>query len=126
MKHHFHCDICGKDKTHEDNLTTGYGTDRKTGQVVCFDCCGQQDAETLRTTGTLHGYFSKGKDGQWYFTNWPGTFKLAARHIRHSWHNFAGKDGRTDFNVTFEGVEYYGKQIGHWNQCATIKRYKSQ
>lgn len=123
MVHNFKCSVCGEEKTHESDFTTGYGKD-KDGNIVCFACCGEQDKQYLRDNGKLSGYFTKGKDGEYYFTNWPGTFKLRARHIRKSWHNFAGKDGRTDFIVTFEGKDYYGVQIGHMNECATIKAYK--
>ena len=46
MKHEFTCSVCNEHKTHESDFTTGYGTD-KDGNIVCFDCCGKQDALKL-------------------------------------------------------------------------------
>lgn len=98
-----------------DGFTTGFGRDKE-NKTICFACCGENDKRQLRETGKLSGYFSGG-----HFTNWPGSFKLHVYSVRKSWHNFAGKDGRTDFWGMFEGKEFHGVQIGHFNECATIK-----
>lgn len=124
MKNEFVCSVCGEQKTHESEISTGYGTNDK-GEKVCFACCGEQDKQYLRENGILSGYFVEDDKGA-RFTNWPGTFSLPAIYVRKSWHNFAGRNGRTDFSVFFEGKEYYGRQIGHFNQCATIRAYKTK
>jgi hypothetical protein len=125
MKTEFVCSCCKKTIVHESDFSTGYGvTDN--GQKLCFDCCGEQDKNRLIETGKLPGYFTKDKDGRDIFTNWPGTFVLPVYFFRKSWHNFAGKNGRTDFWVKFNGNEYHGVQIGHNSQCATIKRTKTK
>jgi len=121
----FICARCKKEKINESNITTGYGTG-ETGEKVCFECCGIEDANTLRETGKLTGYYCNGEDGKYYFTNWPGTLKLPVYYSRQSWHNFAGKNGRTDFWLKFEGKEFHGVQIGHFSQIATIKQLKSK
>lgn len=114
------CD-CGHWAT-SNGITTGYGVSKE-GKLSCFACCGEEDKTTLRETGILNGYLSK-DEGRHYFSNWPGTLKLRVQHISKSRHNFAGKDGRTDFWLYFEGNQYHGVQIGHNHQCATIRRNK--
>ena len=42
----FTCSQCGKTKTHQSEISTGFGTD-KDGNKVCFDCCGWNDAKEL-------------------------------------------------------------------------------
>lgn len=101
-----------------NGFSTGYGVD-KDNKKICFACCGEGDKDTLIKTGKLSGYFN-GKE----FLNWPGTFRISVSYIRKSWHNFAGKDGRTDFWLFYNGQKYHGVQIGHNNDCATIRRTK--
>ena len=39
--HEFICDVCGKHKRHEDDVSTGYGT---IGNFkACFECCGKEE-----------------------------------------------------------------------------------
>jgi len=125
MKHEFECTVCHQNKVHESNFSTGYATNDK-GEKICFDCCGDADKNYLLEHGKLSGYFSKNKDGKYHFTNWPGTFTLPVFYTRKSWHNFAGKDGRTDFWIKYNGAEYHGVQIGHNNECATIRKTKNK
>ena len=114
------CYICKKEIVRDVNrISTGYGID-KDGNKVCFACCGDLDKKQLLETGKLYGYYSGG-----YFSNWPGTFKLLANYSKKSYHNFAGRNGRTDFWCRFEGNEYHGVHIGHNNECATIRKIKS-
>ena len=107
-----------------DGISTGYGVERDTGKKICNECCGILDKEYLLANGKLSGYFSKNKDGKWEFSNWPGTFRIPAHYAKKSNHNFAGRNGRTDFWCTFEGDLYHGVQIGHLNECATIRKIK--
>lgn len=106
-----------------DGLGTGYGID-KDGNKICYYCCGENDKQELRNTGKLFGYISKNKDGKFVFTNWPGSFVIPVYSFRYSWHNFAGKNGRLDFWLNFEGNTFHGVNIGKSNQCATIKKTK--
>ena len=119
----FLCSRCGETKQNNETFTTGYGVDNS-GNIVCYECCAKQDVETLENTGKLHGYFTK-KDGKNFFTNWPASLSIPVFYTRKSWHNFAGRDGRTDFWLTYNGKNYHGVQIGHNNECATIRKTKS-
>ena len=124
MKHEFTCSKCGQTKIHDSDFTTGYGVNDK-GEKTCYACCGLEDAKYLADNGKLQGYYVKGEDQKWYFTNWPGTLKLPVYYHKTSWHNFAGEDGRTDFWLKYNGNEYHGVQIGHNSQIATIKKIKT-
>ena len=102
-------------------ISTGYGTD-KDNKKICFKCCGKNDRKELIETGKSFGYLVKKGNG-WYFTNWPGSFEIRVLSTRQSHHNFAGRNGRTDFWLFFEGHNYHGVNIGD-NQCARLKRTK--
>lgn len=128
------CD-CGHAESPHLDITRGFGTDRN-GKTKCYTCCAEDDKQYLRENGQLTGYFVKketpnpfgspGSVSQYAFVNWPSSFVLPARWVKKSWHNFAGKNGRTDFWVWFEGKCYHGVQIGHFNQLATIRLLKKQ
>lgn len=125
MKHKFYCSNCKQQKTHESDFSTGYATNSK-DEKICFECCGELDKQALIEDGKLTGYFVKKDDGKYYFSNWPGTFLIPVYYSRSSWHNFAGKNGRTDFWCTFQGKKYHGVQIGHNSQIARLKALKKQ
>lgn len=113
------CNVCHKDIVKEkDSISTGYGID-KDNNKVCFACCGEQDRKQLLEEGKLFGYWSHG-----FFSNWPGTLKIKAYYSRDSFHNFAGRNGRTDFWFNFEGKHFHGVHIGHNNECARVKQVK--
>lgn len=116
------CD-CGHTVT-SDGFSTGYGINGK-GEKICFSCCGELDKKQLRETGILCGYFT-GNPGKGYeFTNWPGSLKLSAYGVKKSWHNFAGRNGRVDFWVDFEGKVYHGIHVSNGShECATIRLTK--
>ncbi len=124
MKNEFTCSKCGLTKTNDSEFTTGYGR-TGSGEIVCYDCCAKDDIAYLEANGKLSGYYVKGEDNKYYFTNWPATLKIPVYYQKTSWHNFAGKNGRTDFWLTFEGKQYHGVQIGHNSQLATIKKIKA-
>ena len=127
MTHKFTCTACGENKTHTDPHTTGYGQD-KDGNKVCFACCGLQDMQSMRDTGKGDGYLVRNDDGTHKFTNWPGTLSLSVYGIRKSFHNFAGRDGRTDFYFMFEGKEWHGVNIGdqQFSRVHVLKKQSSQ
>ena len=110
------CKICGAEFV-SNGCGTGYGINEN-GEKICYSCCGKADAEKLEKDGILSGYFSDG-----FFTNWPGTFKIKVQGVKKSWHNFAGRNGRRDFWLTYKGQNYHGVNVGN-NQCATIRRVK--
>jgi len=113
------CTVCKKEIIREEGgCGTGYAIDNN-GNKICYACCGEADKKTLLETGKLSGYYS-----HLVFTNWPGSFKIKAYYSRDSWHNFAGRNGRTDFWLNFEGKHYHGVHIGHDNECATIRLLK--
>lgn len=116
------CSVCGKEIEREENsFSTGYGYNDKK-EPICFYCCGELDKKQLRESGLLYGYIVKDQTG-YKFCNWPNSFSVRVWNIRKSYHNFAGKDGRTDFWFEFEGKRYHGVNIGD-NECAKVKVLK--
>lgn len=99
---------------------TGYAVRRTDDALICYACCGLNDAEELRTMApgarTTH-YLSggpgrwKGDDARpWEVSNWPGTLKIKPWRVHKGFHNI----GRTRYDVwfTFAGREFYGVNIG--------------
>lgn len=114
----FTCDNCKKVITHTSELTTGYGTDRETGDKICFECCGlldQQKIRSLKPGESLHFYFSKGR-----LINWPGTFELKPYAVTNGLHNIGRT--RTDAWFKFNHNHYHGVQIGTNNECMKLTR----
>jgi len=71
--------------------------------------------------GTL--CLTENADGSHTVSDWPGVHKIKARHIRKSFHNFAGQNGRTDVWFCLDGSEWHGVNIGD-NQILRVKRNK--
>lgn len=119
------CYQCNKEIIRDpESISTGYGID-KDGHKICFECCGVNDRKTLLETGRLDGYYTRDKLGYYYFSNWPSTLKIKVLGHKESNHNFAGRNGRTDFWFTLEGKTFHGVHIGHNNECARVKMIKS-
>ena len=119
MKNTFHCSVCDLDKVHEDEISTGYGTDN-TGAKVCFECCGKQDKEkllTLKTREKIVLYWANDR-----VTNWPGTLNIKPSRIYKSKTNW--NLNRTDFWFNLEGKSFHGYHIGHNSQIAHIYKTK--
>ena len=118
----FHCHGCGRTMpVGGHGCGTGYGVTRR-GKLVCYACCGKRDIAEMKRTGRGFLYFD---DRSGTVSNWPGTVKFKAYFIRHSWHNFAGHNGRRDFRfIGPDGAEWCGANIGN-NQCAKCRRMKS-
>ena len=123
MKTTFTCSKCNEQKTVNQDFTTGYGVD-KDGNKVCYECCGKEDERYLIDNGKLQGYLT-GQPGNEYFANWPGSFKIPVLYSRKSYHNFAGRNGRTDFWLKYKGNNYHGINIGKDNEIATIRKTKN-
>ncbi len=57
-------------------------------------------------------------------SDWPGVHKLPVSRVATSWHNMAGRDGRTDVWFHLDGSVWHGVNIGD-NQILRVKRSKS-
>lgn len=117
------CSRCGKEIVAPNDFTTGYGKD-KDGNIFCFQCCGDMDAEQLASLKPgekmmLYLTHNHGMDG--CVSNWPGTLKIKC-HARTGRHNFAGV--RYDVWFTFAGHDYHGVTYGDNTQICHVKRIK--
>lgn len=63
------------------------------------------------------------KDGAWSASDWPGINRVPVLAQRRSFHNFTGKNGRTDVWFRLDGSEWHGINIGD-NQILRVKRNK--
>lgn len=111
------CYLCNEPFV-RSGIGTGYAT-KEDGRKICYSCAGAEDEKRLLEDGKLIGYFSNG-----YFTNWPATLKIPVPYTKKSYHNFAGRNGRTDFWFTFKGFSFWGKQIGNNNEIAYVRKIK--
>lgn len=121
MKHEFVCSQCKESKTHEDDLTTGYGTN-VAGDKICFSCCGLNDAKELEELHPKQKICLYLDTKEKKLTNWPGTLSIPLAYIREGKHNIAGK--RFDTWFKFRGSEYHAVQYGTNTQIAHIRRLK--
>lgn len=60
---------------------------------------------------------------RYYVSLWSGTGKTRVSYQRKSFHNMAGKDGRTDVWFTLDGSNWHGVNIGD-NQICRVRRCK--
>lgn len=119
MKESFTCAVCGETKQEpEDSCTTGYGVNEK-GEKICFACCGKLDTEEMENGRAPVLYLSKGKDGTWTVTNWPGTLRIPVSPPKKGRHNIAGS--RYDVWFPFAGRHWHGVQYGEWTQVVHVK-----
>lgn len=56
--------------------------------------------------------------------NWAGTHKVNCSDFRKSFHNMAGRDGRTDVWFYLDGSRWHGVNIGD-NDICRVRRCKS-
>lgn len=62
----------------------------------------------------------------WQVTQWAGGWKTKLSYLKTSFHNMAGKDGRTDVWFTGpDGKRWHGVNIGD-NQICRVHRLKRQ
>ena len=80
----------------------------------------KRELERMRITGQGILYISNGFD----IGDWIGANKWRGYNRRTSWHNMAGRDGRTDIDFTFDGSRWHGVNIGD-NQILRVKRCKN-
>lgn len=119
MQHEFTCTVCGLHKTHDDDFTTGYGRDND-DNIVCFDCCGKQDAKELKELQPNQKFYLYLNTKEKTLSNWPGTLKINVNHIRVGNHNIARH--RYDTWFTFEGNSYHAVQYGDNTQIAHVRK----
>ena len=119
MLHEFKCSQCGQDKKHESPVSTGYGTD-KTGNKVCFECCGINDAKELNELpiGAKIVHYWDGKN----IVNWPSSLVIAPYYTHKGKHNMAGT--REDIYFKFNGANFHAVQYGNFSQIAHIRKTK--
>ena len=103
-----------------NGFTPGYGI-TPDGKKICYQCRAENDKQYLRDNGRLSGYLT-GNPGNMKFSNWSSSFTLNVQCYTKSWHNFAGRNGRIDFWVTWEGNKYHGIHVGNSHTCATIRK----
>lgn len=121
----FQCHVCHVTKP--CGVGVGYGCDAD-GNLVCYACCGDNDARALRDTGRAVLYLTwrsdtgRGGASRAYVSNWPGTLRLPVYASRKGRHNLA----RTRYDVwfRFEGREYHGVQLGEWSDICRVRRVK--
>lgn len=127
--HQFKCAQCGEIHPlgSPGGFSTGYGYyhDAEPQVPICYKCCGEEDARDMRATGKGFMYLSKNDAGKWECTNWPGTLRIPVLNVKHSFHNFAGRNGRADFWFIFDGSVWHGVNIGH-GQNARVRRTKER
>jgi len=120
------CYQCKKIIIKPDNgITTGYGLDENDNKI-CFKCCGINDKEYMETHDKITLYLSHDKVDEnhikWKITNWPGSFVLDNLWVSHGSHNWGLK--RKNVWVAFNGVWWYGIQIGDNTQLINLRRTK--
>ena len=71
--------------------------------------------------GTL---YLKRENGRNIVSDWPGVHRIETTYSKSSWHNFAGRNGRTDVWFYIGKDRWHGVNIGD-NQILRVKRVKS-
>lgn len=113
---------CGHHATPTEH-TTGYGT-TPDGRRHCYECIATMDKNRMIWDGKITLYFVK-RDEKHFVTNWPGSLEFPVLNVKTSFHNMAGRNGRTDFWFKGpDGKTWHGYQIGQYNQIAHCKRTK--
>jgi hypothetical protein len=105
--------------------TTGYGTDPKTGEKLCHECCAERDTSSAMKNGRGFFYLVERKaiTGKVYVvTTWPGIQVSGHVRILNRWKNNFG-DTRVAFRCEFRGEIWSGSGPGEGMYCR-IKRTK--
>jgi hypothetical protein len=82
------------------------------------------ELEALKASGRGVLYLTRNADGSHSVSQWSGGLCRPVYALRKSWHNMAGKNGRTDFDFSFDGSRWHGVNIGD-NQIARVRRCKA-
>jgi hypothetical protein len=132
-KHEFTCIDCKQFIIHESNSTTGYAEmwnkeTKEYDKKVCFACCALRDITEMIESGhskRLPLYLTKGAEGNYFVSNWPGTLRFSVKSRwtgNHNWYHV----GKVEY-VRFIGPDkkvWSGKCVGDWTQVVHCKRTK--
>ena len=83
------------------------------------------ELDEMRRDGRAVLYLTRNECGNYQVTQWTGPVIARVRKVSVSWHNMAGKNGRTDVWFTWEGAWWHGVNIGD-NQICRVKRTKAK
>lgn len=106
----FECSQChGVFARPADSCATGYAVDRETDALICFACCGVNDARALSEAkpGARFVHYLTGGN---VVSNWPGTLKIMVRAMRRSRNNW--NTPRVDVWFSYQGKQFWGVQLG--------------
>ena len=86
----------------------------------------QAEMESMLKHGSGTLYLSKDDQGCYYLSQWAGQTKIRvqAGGMKRSFHNFAGRDGRTDVWFGLDGSTWHGVNIGN-SQICRVRRTKT-
>ena len=120
----FKCAQCGEVKpVLQAEGGTGYARRAGDDALVCYACCGANDARELAEAqpGARFVHYLTKENGNYVITNWPGTLKVHPFRVRHGRHNIGRT--RTDAWFSYAGKAFHAVNIGD-NQIARIRALK--
>ena len=85
---------------------------------------GEMELASLKKEGKGVLYLSE-ENGKHSVATWSGIGRVSCHHARKSWHNMAGRDGRTDVWFSMDGSLWHGVNIGD-SQICRVKRCKGK
>lgn len=112
------------------SITTGYGRDQF-DNMVCYDCCANNDRDYMRQHGKITLYLSGvaptirtgySINENWRISNWPGSLRFypIGNRVKVGAHNWGVDRYDTWFN--FEGYVWHGVSIGNNTELLHCKR----
>jgi hypothetical protein len=113
----FTCHTCGEEKPIQKEGGTGYARTAE-GHLVCYACCGKQDAEEMKRESRITLYLTGDT-----ITNWPGTLKMKAHYVKKGRHNMAGTRHDAWFTDP-HGNAWRGTQYGENTQLIHCRKLK--
>lgn len=84
---------------------------------------GEIELNAIKEHGKGVLYLTHDEKG-YFVSTWSGAGKTRCHSVRTSWHNMAGKDGRTDVYFVMAGKVWHGVNIGDSQicRCHVLKR----
>jgi hypothetical protein len=116
---------CGHEESDHSSFTSGYGVD-KDGKKFCYECCANQDKESMRQYGNIDLYLVINKDqshNKYSVTNWPGSLRIPVMYYKNGKHNMAGS--RIDVWFVFESQTWHGVNYGENSEVCHCKKVKN-
>lgn len=114
---------CGHAPSAHGTYSTCYGT-TPDGRRHCYECCSAKERADMVERGKACLYLVKGDSG-YEITDWPGTLRFRARHVRKGRHNIA----RVRYDAWFfgpDGFVWHGASYGDMTQLIHCKRTKER